>query len=259
MLRYNCSRNLSILMIILIFLLSTSPTINATPTVEVNPSEPQPLATVTFTVTIPNVDDIQQVTIRVQECGNEPNIGYICYTDEFNEILSESASNTYTGSVTLAHENAIEIKYQVNYLTTNGWTTYPEEDLVKVDLDTSEQTESNTKDITNEIDSGSTENDEDAIEQKSTQPDSVHLIIGASLILIFIVIIILSSKRIQKVSKNNKDSEVFKERTNEKKFKLITKAMRDLKNGYPHLISDEIENLLRKGDEDSLDRAKKKT
>lgn len=139
----NIKKMIPIVLVILLAALNI-PSVTAAPTVEVNPSEPQPLDTVTFTVTIPNVDNIQQVTIRVQECGNEPNIGYICYTDEFNETLTESSADTYTGSVTLAQENAIEIKYQVNYLTTDGWTTYPEEDLVKVDLDTTSQPSDNT-------------------------------------------------------------------------------------------------------------------
>lgn len=126
----------------------TIPSVTAAPTVELSPAQPQPLDTVTFTATIPNVENIQQVAIRVQLCGNEPNIGYICYTEEFNETLTESAADTYTGSVNLGNhekaENAIEIKYQLNYLTNQGWITYPEDDLVKVDLDTSNQPDDTT-------------------------------------------------------------------------------------------------------------------
>jgi len=135
------------LIMAVILVVLTIPSINAAPTVELNPAQPKPLETVTFTATIPNVENIQQVTIRVQLCGNEPGIGYICYTEEFNETLTESAANTYTGSVNLGNhekaENAIEMKYQLNYLTNQGWTAYPEDDLVKVDLDTSGQTDEN--------------------------------------------------------------------------------------------------------------------
>ncbi len=124
---------------ITLLILSISTTL-AAPTIEVNPSQPEPLGTVTFSAMIPDVEDIQKVTIRVQECGNEPNFGYICYTDEFNKTMTKSADGTYSASITLAHENAIEIKYQLKYLTSQGWTSYPSDDLVKVDLDTSDQT-----------------------------------------------------------------------------------------------------------------------
>lgn len=124
--------------IILLFL-SVSITL-ADPTINVNPSQPKPLGTVSFSATIPDVEDIQKVTIRVQECGNEPNIGYICYTDEFNKTMVKSADGTYGASITLNHENAIEIKYQLKYQTSQGWISYPSDDLVTVDLDTSDQT-----------------------------------------------------------------------------------------------------------------------
>jgi hypothetical protein len=120
------------------FLVMAITIVSAEPTVELNPSQPKPLEKVTFTATIPDVENIEQVIISVQECGNEPDIGYICYTDDFNQTLTETATNTYSGSVTLTHENAIELKYELKYQTTEGWTTYPE-DLVKVEYDLSSE------------------------------------------------------------------------------------------------------------------------
>jgi len=142
--KYETIKKTMPLIMAIILVVLTIPSVNAAPTVELNPAKPKPLETVTFTATIPNVENIQQVTIRVQECGNEPNIGYICYTDEFNETMTESAADTYTGSVTLAQKNSIELKYQLKYLTDGGWTTYPEDDLVTVDLDTSYQNNDDT-------------------------------------------------------------------------------------------------------------------
>lgn len=116
--------------------------VGAETTVELDPTNPKPQETISFTATITDVDNIEKVTIRVQECGNEPGIGYICYTEEFNETMDESDLNMYTASVTLKQENAIELKYEINYLTGDGWISYPEgsNNLVTVDLDTSTQT-----------------------------------------------------------------------------------------------------------------------
>ncbi len=117
---------------------------SAIPTIELDPEQPKPLESVTFTATLSDVENIEKVTIRVQECGNEPGIGYICYADEFNTTMTESSQNVYTASIELRHENAIEIKYQLRYLTDQGWISYPEGDLMKVDLDTSEEPNGNT-------------------------------------------------------------------------------------------------------------------
>ena len=116
---------------------------NAEPTIELNPAQPKPLDTVTFTAIIPDVENIQQVTIQVKECGNEPGIGYICYTDVvFNQTLTETSTNTYSGSIILTHENAIELKYQLNYQTSEGWMLYPD-DLVNVEYDLSSEPDDN--------------------------------------------------------------------------------------------------------------------
>ena len=114
----------------------------AVPNVELNPIQPKPEEEVDFTVTISNVDNIEKVTIRVQECGNEPNIGYICYADESNVTMIETTENVYTASVKLSHENAIEMKYQIKYLVDQEWVNYPDEP-VTIDLDTSGQSDDN--------------------------------------------------------------------------------------------------------------------
>lgn len=138
----NTKKIIPIAIIATLFVISLSMA-TAAPTVELNPAQPKPQESVTFTATIPDEDNIQQVTIQVQECGNEPDIGYICYTDEFNESMTETAENTYSATINLAHENAIEIKYQLHYQTDEGWNSYPAE-LTKVDLDISDQNNDDT-------------------------------------------------------------------------------------------------------------------
>jgi len=152
--------------------------VSAEPTIELNPAQPKPLDTVTFTANIPDVENIQQVTIRVQECGNEPGIGYICYTDEFNQTLTETSTDTYSGSVTLTHENAIELKYQLNYQTSEGWMSYPD-DLVKVEYDLSGE-----PDNTDNGDSSDNDADTPGFE-----------VLGLFISVIFISLILYSRKR----------------------------------------------------------------
>jgi hypothetical protein len=174
----NTKKLMPIVMAATLFFLTLS-VASAAPTVELNPAEPEPQGTVTFTATIPDVENIEKVTIRVQECGNEPDIGYICYTDEFNETMTESTENTYTASITLTHKNAIDLKYQLNYLTNQGWTIYPDDDLITVDLDTSGQTNGD-----NNGDNGDSGSDTPGFE-----------LIGLALSVIFISLIMYRRKR----------------------------------------------------------------
>jgi len=132
------------LAIIGLLLIEMPSVLGADPTVVLDPAKPKPLESVTFTVTIPDVDNIEQVAIRVRECGNEPNIGYICYNNGSDETMTQSAANSYTSTISLKYKNAIELKYQIGYLTPDGWTWYPEgSDMVKVELDLSGQSSGN--------------------------------------------------------------------------------------------------------------------
>ena len=174
----NAKKLMPIIIAATLFVLTFS-IVSAAPTVQLNPAQPEPLGTVTFTATISDVENIEKVTIRVQECGNEPDIGYICYTDEFNETMTESSENTYTASITLDHENAIELKYQLHYLTDQGWTSFPDEDLITVELDTSGQTNGD-----NNGDNGDSGSDTPGFE-----------LIGLVLSVIFISLIMYRRKR----------------------------------------------------------------
>ncbi len=109
----------------------------AAPSVEIDPKHPKPKGNVTFTATFSENENVEKVVIRVEECGNEPDIGYICYTDKFNETMTKTSDDTYKTTITLKHKNAIDMHYQLGFFSDSNWSWYPENDMTSVDLDTS--------------------------------------------------------------------------------------------------------------------------
>ena len=114
----------------------------ATPSVEIDPKHPKPQETVTFTATFSENESIEKVVIRVEECGNEPDMGYVCYIDKFNETMTKTSNDTYKIAITLKHKNAIDIHYQLGVFSGNSWSWYPEGDMTAVDLNTSSDSNS---------------------------------------------------------------------------------------------------------------------
>ena len=108
----------------------------ATPSVEIDPKHPKPQENVTFTATFSENESIEKVVIRVEECGNEPDMGYVCYIDKFNETMTKTSDDTYKITITLKHKNAIDMHYQLGVFSGNSWSWYPEGDMTGVDLDT---------------------------------------------------------------------------------------------------------------------------
>ena len=109
----------------------------AAPSVEINPKHPKPQETVTFTATFLESENLEKVVMVVEECGNEPDIGYICYIDGFNETMTKTSKDTYKITITLKHKNAIDVQYQLGFLSDSNWSWYPENNMISVDLDTS--------------------------------------------------------------------------------------------------------------------------
>lgn len=109
----------------------------ATPSVEIDPKHPKPQETVTFTVTFSESENLEKVVMLVEECGNEPDIGYICYTDGFNETMTKTSNDTYKVTITLKHKNAIDMEYQLGFFSGNSWSWYPKSNMTSVDLNTS--------------------------------------------------------------------------------------------------------------------------
>jgi len=109
----------------------------AASSVDIDPKHPKPQGTVTFTATFSENENVEKVIILVEECGNEPDIGYICYIDGFNETMTKTSDDTYKTTITLKHKNAIDIQYQIGFFNDNKWSWYPENDMTSVYLDAS--------------------------------------------------------------------------------------------------------------------------
>ena len=133
------NKKLKIIIIVAIISINMLVTINAAAasSVEIDPKHPKPQGTVTFTATFSENENVQKVIILVEECGNEPDIGYICYIDGFNETMTKTSDDTYKTTITLKHKNAIDIHYQLGFFSDSNWSWYPENDINSVDLDTS--------------------------------------------------------------------------------------------------------------------------
>ena len=109
----------------------------AAPSVEIDPEHPKPQGTVTFTAIFSENENVEKVVILVKECGNEPNIGYICYADSFNETMTKTSDDAYKTTIILKHKNAIDIQYQLGFFSGSSWSWYPENNMTSADLDTS--------------------------------------------------------------------------------------------------------------------------
>ena len=109
----------------------------AAPSVEIDPEHPKPQGTVTFTAIFSENETVEKVVILVEECGNEPGMGYVCYIDKFNETMTKTNDDTYKTTITLKHKNAIDMHYQLGFFSGSNWSWYPENNVISVDLDTS--------------------------------------------------------------------------------------------------------------------------
>jgi len=123
--------------IILGMLLLTASVSSAVPALKGNirlsPTIPEPEDTVTFTADIEYYDYADSVKLIVEECK----YGF-CYTDTFNESMTDNGDGEYETEITLRHDDATEIKYHIeikvkDYLGVD-WTFSDTETL---DLDTS--------------------------------------------------------------------------------------------------------------------------
>ena len=97
------------------------------PTIVLDPEEPTPRSTVLFTVTIPDSETVSNVRLIVKECKE----GDICFTDSFNESMTEKDVDVFEVEITLKHDTATYIEYHVGYLNNDVWE---ESDSEKLDL-----------------------------------------------------------------------------------------------------------------------------
>jgi hypothetical protein len=106
--------------LIIIFLgtLSSSASITACPTIidiTIEPSEPAPLSTITFTVAINNTTNIEDVRLILQECQ-----GDMCFVDKWNESMFMS-NGSYQKTITLLHEQTTQCKYNIAIKANETW------------------------------------------------------------------------------------------------------------------------------------------
>ena len=117
-------------LILAAFLLTLIPQVSAAdPVVSqilLNPEEPAPTETITFTSTIESDDVPTSVYIVVQECKAD-----ICFKDGYNESLALLDGNNYQGEVTLERDDATYIKYHVEMLINGVWY---KNDITELDL-----------------------------------------------------------------------------------------------------------------------------
>ncbi len=110
--------SLVVAIVILGFLL-TATTIQAEPEIKeiiLNPENPAPKDTITFTVTLESNEDIDGVRLILEECEEG-----LCYQDGFNKSMEKTNDGKYEVEITLKHQTAIEVKYRLKMKSGDVW------------------------------------------------------------------------------------------------------------------------------------------
>jgi len=115
------------LVILELYISTSGVTAAIEPAIELDPKEPTPQSTVFFTVSIPDSETVSNVHLLVKECKE----GDICFTDSFNESMTEKDVDTFEVEITLRHDTATYIEYHIVYLDNGVWE---ESDSEKLDL-----------------------------------------------------------------------------------------------------------------------------
>ncbi len=100
--------------------LLSSISVTADPTIidiNIEPTEPTPLSTITFTVTIDNTTNIEDVRFILQECQED-----MCFVDKWNESMN-IINGVYQTSITLLHKQATQFKYNIAIKSNETWFT----------------------------------------------------------------------------------------------------------------------------------------
>lgn len=85
-------------------------------TVSLDPVDPAPTETITFTATIDSNETPTSVFILVQECNEN-----ICFKDGYNESMTVQATGEYQGQIALQRDDATYIKYHIVILSNGEW------------------------------------------------------------------------------------------------------------------------------------------
>jgi len=113
------------LTVIFLWVLLSSVSVTADPTIidiNIEPVEPAPLSTITFTVAINNTTSNEDVRLILQECRED-----LCFIDKLNESM-DRINGVYQTTITLIHEQATQFKYNIAIKANETWfnseTTY---------------------------------------------------------------------------------------------------------------------------------------
>jgi len=130
----------SFLIIIFLGVLFFSIRVSADPAnidIIIEPSEPTPLSTITFTVTIDNTSNIEEVRLIFQECQDD-----LCFIDKWNESMT-MINEVYQTTITLIHEQATQGKYAIAVEANETWF-YSEQAFIDLKIDEQHNSNENT-------------------------------------------------------------------------------------------------------------------
>ena len=118
--KHNKNRQLLLVSLLSLLLLVSIPSSTAADPIvtdiTLDPTNPGPIETITFTATIKSDETPTSVYIIVQECKAD-----ICFKDGYNESMDPRDTDEYQGQVTLGRDDATYIKYHVEILSDGVW------------------------------------------------------------------------------------------------------------------------------------------
>jgi len=118
-------RNIIFLFLLVSLLyLSANGTVAAKPVIDdvvLDPSNPTPLSTILFTLTVSSEETIEKVRLVVSECTR----GACCMCSRgYSEIMDRVNQGTYQARVTLEQEEAVAMKYHFEIKSDGMWYRY---------------------------------------------------------------------------------------------------------------------------------------
>ncbi len=121
----------SFLIIIFLGMLFFSFHVSADPAIidiTIEPPEPIPLSTITFTVVLDNTSNSEDVVLILQECQDD-----LCFIDKWNKSMT-MIDGVYRTTITLIHEQATQCKYTIAIKANETWF-YSEPAVIDLKID----------------------------------------------------------------------------------------------------------------------------
>jgi len=84
--------------------------------VTIDPAQPLPLSTLTFTAMLSINETIDDIRLIVQECKED-----LCFVHDFNLSMEKLTNDIYQGRCTLIEEEATQIKYHLKIVCNETW------------------------------------------------------------------------------------------------------------------------------------------